>query len=65
MAAPEHHRQSTGHACHTLPLDGGAGLVDALRGLDVHIHAVQRVEVVGRVVVPAQMQDGTGVCDQL
>ena len=62
--APEHDAQGAGHACHALPLDRGAGLVDALRGLDIHIHAVQRVEVVGRVVVPAQMQDGTGVCDQ-
>ena len=39
-------------------ITSAAGLVDALRGLDVHIHAVERVEVIGRVVVPAQMQDG-------
>ena len=35
--------------------------MDALRGLQVYIHPVQRVEKVRDVVVPAQMQDGTGI----
>ena len=35
--------------------------MDALRGLQVHVHPVQRVEKVGGIVVPAQMQDGTGI----
>ena len=61
IPGPEHDRQGAGHAGDALTLHGVANLIDTLRGLQVHIHPVQRVEKVGGIVVPAQMQDGTGI----
>ena len=65
VAAPECYIQRAGHAGDALPLHGRAGLVDALCRLQVYVGAIERVEEVGHVVVPAQMQDGTGVGDDL
>ena len=62
IPAPEHDRQGAGHAGDALTLHCVAHLIDTLRGLQVHIRPVQRVEKVGGIVVPAQMQDGTGIC---
>lgn len=61
IPAPEHHIEGAGHAGDALTLHGVANLIDTLRGLQVHIHPVQRVENVRGIVVPAQMQDGTGI----
>ena len=61
IPAPEHDRQGAGHAGDALPLHGVAHLIDTLRGFQVHVDAVQRVEKVRCIVVPAQMQDGTGI----
>ena len=65
IRAPEHHIEGAGHAGDALPLHSVAHLIDTLRGLQVHIHPVQRVEKVRGIVVPAQMQDGTGICHDL
>ena len=65
IRAPEHHIEGAGHAGDALPFHGCPDLIDALRGLQVHIHPVQRVEKVRGIVVPAQMQDGTGICHNL
>ena len=65
VLAPERHVHGAGYAGDALPLHGRAGLVDALSRLQVDVHTVERVEEVGHVVVPAQMQDGTGVGDDL
>ena len=65
IPAPEHDRQGAGHAGDALPLHGCPDLIDALRGLQVHVDAVERVENVRGVVVPAQMQDGTGISHDL
>ena len=65
VRTPECYIQRAGHAGDALPLHGRAGLVDALSRLQVYVGAIERVEEVGHVVVPAQMQDGTGVGDDL
>ena len=65
IRAPEHHIEGAGHAGDALPLHSVAHLIDTLRGFQVHVDAVERVEKVRGIVVPAQMQDGTGICHDL